>query len=141
MDKGRRTSSSKNWFGSCSSRVDANVVTYVADVDPIYIEEGDHLNNSDDAIIKLDDDADASINSIASDSSTDNDTTLADKQKEEKTRSAVCTRRTEQNNVSSAEEFRLAPEVVVCVRQDPIAYAGTDRHGTLTRMEKQLSFY
>ena len=63
------TRSSKNRFGSCSSRVDANVVTYDADVDQVDIDEEQHLNNSGNAIIDSDDDDDAGIFSIVNDSS------------------------------------------------------------------------
>ena len=125
MVKGGGTRSSKNHSGSCSSRDDANVVTYDADVDvdQVDIEEEDHLNNSVIAIIESHDDDDAGIFSIANDCSSDDDDTLADEQKEERTLSAVCTRRTEQNNVSSAEGFLLAREAVVRFVQDSIAHA------------------
>ena len=86
------TRSSKNRSGSRSSRVDAIVVTYDADVDQVYIEEDGHLNISDDAIIESDDDDDAGIFSIANEYSSEDDNTLADKQKEERTLSAVRTR-------------------------------------------------
>ena len=81
---GRKDCSSKNRSGSCSSRVDANVVTYDADVDQVDIEEEDHLNNGDDAIIESDDDDDAGIFSIANDYSSEDDDTLDDELKEEK---------------------------------------------------------
>ena len=74
---------SKNRSGSCSSRVDANVVTYDADVDQVDIEEEDHLNNSDEAINESDDDADVGIFSIGNDYSSEDDDTLADEQKED----------------------------------------------------------
>ena len=105
---GEGTRSSKNRSGSFSSRVDANVVSYDADVDQVDIEEEDHLNNSNDSIIESDDDDDAGIFSIANDYSSEDDDTLAGEHKEERTLSAVRTRRTEQNNVSSAEGFLLA---------------------------------
>ena len=59
--------SSKNRSGSCASRVDANAVTYDADIDQVDIEEEYHLNNSNDANIDSDDDDDADIFSIADD--------------------------------------------------------------------------
>ena len=68
----------QNRSGSCSLRVDANVVTYDADVDQVDIEKDGHLNISDDAIIELDDDEDAGIFIIANDYSNENDDTLAD---------------------------------------------------------------
>ena len=123
MDKGGGTRSSKNRSGSCSSRVDANVVTYDADVDHVDIEEYDHLNNSDDAIIESDDDDDAGIFSIANDYSSEEDDVLADEQKEERTLSAVRTKRTDRNNAVSAERFLLAREAVVRFVQDSIAHA------------------
>ena len=123
MDKGGGTRSSKNRSGSCSSRVDANVVTYDADVDQVDIDEEDHLNNSGNAITDSDDDDDAGIFSIANDYPSEDDTILADEQKEESTLSAVRTRRTEQNNTESAEGFLLAREAVVRFVQDSIAYA------------------
>ena len=90
--RGVRTRSRKKRSGSCSSRVDANVITYDADVDQVYIEEDGHLNISDDAIIESDDDDDAGIFSIANDYSSEDDDTIADEQKEERTLSAVRTR-------------------------------------------------
>ena len=66
MDKGGGTLSSKNRSGFCSPRVDANVVAYDAD-DQVDIDKEDHLNNSDNSIIDLDDDDDAGIFSIAND--------------------------------------------------------------------------
>ena len=69
--------------------VDTNVVTYNADVDQkVDIEDEDHLNNSDDAIIESDGNDDASIFSIANDYYNEDDDTLADKLKEENTLSA-----------------------------------------------------
>ena len=59
--------------------VDTNVVTYNADVDQkVDIEDEDHLNNSDDAIIESDGNDDASIFSIANDYYNEDDDTLAD---------------------------------------------------------------
>ena len=94
MDKGRGTCSSKNCSGSCLSRVDANVVTYDADVNLVDIEEKDHLNNSDDVIIEPDDNEYAGLFSIANDDSSEDDDTLADEQKEIKPLSSVRTTRT-----------------------------------------------
>ena len=54
---------------------------------------------------------------------------------------AVRTRRTEQNNVSSAEGFLLALEAVVRFVQDSIAHAVDRQNGTLTRMEEQMFFH
>ena len=65
--RGGGTRSIKNRSGSCSLRVDDNVVTYDADVDQFDIEEEGHPNNSDEAIMDSDDDDDAVINSIAND--------------------------------------------------------------------------
>ena len=91
----RGASSNKTRSKYCSSCFDGNVVTYDADVDQVDIEEDDHLNNSDNAIIDSDnDDEDAGIFSIANDYLSEDDDTLADQQKEESTLSAVCTRRT-----------------------------------------------
>ena len=95
---------------------------YDADVDQVDIEEEDHLNNSDDAIIESDHDDDAGIFSIDNDSSREADGTLADEQKEEMTLSAVRTRRTGQNNVTSAEGFLMAREAVFRFVQDSIAH-------------------
>ena len=78
MDKEEGNRSIKNRSDSCSSRVDATVVTYNADVDQVDIDEDDHLNNSDDTTIKSDDDDDAGIISIANDYSSEDDDTLAD---------------------------------------------------------------
>ena len=105
------------------SRADANVATYDADVDQVDIDEEDHLNNIDNAIFDLDDDDDAGIFSIVNDYSSEDDTILADEQKEESTLSAFRTRRAEQNNTESAEGFLLAREAVVCLVQDSITYA------------------
>ena len=58
---------SKNRSGSSSSRVDANIVTYDADVGQVITEEEDHRNKSDDAITESDDDDDAGIFSIPND--------------------------------------------------------------------------
>ena len=51
------------------------------------------------------------------------DDILADEQEEERTLSAVLTRRTEQNNVSPAEGFLLDREAVVRFVQDSFAHA------------------
>ena len=59
-----------------------NVVTYDADVDQVDIEEEDHLNNRDDAIIELDDEDDDGNFSIANDYTNEDNDTLADEQKE-----------------------------------------------------------
>ena len=114
MDKGRGSRSSKNRSGSCSSRVDANVVTYDADVDQVDI---------DDAIIVSDDDDNAGIYRIANDYSSEDDDPFADEEKDKSNLSAFRTRRTEQNNVGSAEGFLLAREAVVRFVQDSIAHA------------------
>ena len=95
MDNGGGNRSIKNRSGSCSSCIDANVVTYDADVDQVNTDEDDHLNNHDDAIIESDDD-DAGIFRIAHDYSSEYDYALADEQKEEINLSADCTRQTEQ---------------------------------------------
>ena len=119
--RGGGTRSSKNRSVSCSSRVDANVVTCDADVDQVDINEEHHLSNSDNAIIDSDDDA--GIFSIANNYLSEDDTILADEQKEESTLSAVRTRRTELNNAESAEGFLLAREAVVRFVHDSITYA------------------
>ena len=105
MDKGGGTRSSKNRSGSCSSRVDANVITNDADIYQVDIEKDGHRNNSDDAIIESDDNDYAGIFNIANDYSSEDDDTLADDQKEERTLSAVCTRRTEQNMSRQQKDF------------------------------------
>ena len=122
MDKGGGTRPSKHRSGSCSSLADANVVTYDVDVDQIDVEE-DHLHNNNEVISGSDDDDDAGIFSSANGYSSEDEDTLADEQKEERTLSTVRTRRTEQTKASSAEEFLLAREAVVRLVQDSIAYA------------------
>ena len=77
MDKGGGTRSSKNRSGSCSSRADANVVTYDADVDQVGTDEEDHLNNSGNAMIDSDDNDDAGIFSIVNDYSSEEKDNLA----------------------------------------------------------------
>ena len=139
MDKGGARSS-KNRSGSCSSRVDANVVTYDADVDQVDIEEDGYLNNSDDAIIESDDEDDSGIFSIANDYSSEDDDTLADEQKEERTLTAVRTRRTEQNNDSPAEGFLLAQKTVIRFVQGSIAHAVDRQKRNAARMEEQMFF-
>ncbi|CAI5745402.1 unnamed protein product [Peronospora destructor] len=119
-NSGGGTRSSKNRFGSCSSRVDANVVTYDADVDQVDIDEEDHLNNSDDAIIDSDDDDDAGIFSIVNDYASEEEDNLAE---EENNLLAVRTKRTERQNKESAENFLLTREAVVRFVQDSIANA------------------
>ena len=123
MDEGGGTRSSKNLFGSCLSRVDANVVTYDADIDQVEEEEEVHLNKCDGVIITSDDDDDAGSFSIANDYSSKNDDTLANEQKEEMNLSAARTRRTGQNKISSAEGFMLAREAVDYFVHDFIAHA------------------
>ena len=98
-----RTRTSKSSSGSCSSRAEVRVGTCDADVDKDSIGEEGRLNNSDYAISKSDDEDDAIILNIANDYSSENDDTLADEREEERTLSAVRTRRTEQKNVSSAK--------------------------------------
>ena len=120
MDKGGRTRSSENRSGSYSSRVDANVVTYDADVDNVDIDEEHHLNNSGNAITDSDDDDDAGIFSIVNDSSSEEDENLAE---EEKTLLAVRTKRTDKQNKESAENFLMTREAVVRFVQDSIANA------------------
>ena len=112
MVKGGGTRSSKNRSISRSLRVNANVVTYDADVDQVDIKEDDHLNNSDEAIIESDDDDDAGIPSITNKYSSDNDELLADEHKEINTLSSVRTKQTGRNNISSAERLLLAREAV-----------------------------
>ena len=90
--------SCKTSSGSCSSRVDAKVITYDADVHQVDIEEEDPFNNSDGSIIESDDDTDAGIFSITNDYSSDDNDTLADEKKEKRSLSAVRTSQTEQNN-------------------------------------------
>ena len=136
--RGGGTRSSKNRFGSCSSRVDANVVTYDADVDQVDIDEESHFNNSDNAIIDSDDDDDAGIFSIVNDSSSEEDENLAE---EEKTLLAVRTKRTDIQNKESAENFLLTREAVVRFVQDSIEMQWTVRNGTQTRMEEQMFFH
>ena len=140
MDKGGARSS-KNRSGSCSSRVDANVVTYDADVDQVDIEEDDHLNNSDDAIIESDDDDDAGIFSIANDCSSEDDDTLADEQKEEELflQLALC----ELNKTMSRQQNDfcwLEKQWSVSCRT-PSLTRWTGRKGTLKRMEEQMFFH
>ena len=82
MDKGGGTRSRKYRSGSCSSRADADVVTYDAYVDQVDIEEEDYINNSDGAIIESDYNDDAGIFSITNDYSSEDDDTLAAEQEE-----------------------------------------------------------
>ena len=70
----------QNRSGSYSLRVDANVVTYDANVDQVDIDEEAHSNNCDDAIIMSNDDA--GIFGIASNFSAKKNDILADGQKE-----------------------------------------------------------
>ena len=79
--RGGGTRSSKNRFGSLQSRVDANVVTYDSDVGQVDIDEENHINNSDNAIIDSDDDDDAGIFSIVHDCSSEEDDNLAEEEK------------------------------------------------------------
>ena len=113
MDKGEGLALSKTVLALSHHVTTLNVVTYDADVDQVDIEEEDHLNNRDDAIIESGDDYDAGIFSIAKDYSSKDYDTLTDEQKEEMTLSTVCTRQTEQNNILSAEGFVLARDAVV----------------------------
>ena len=99
MDKGYGARSSKNRSGSCSSRVDTNVVTFDADVDQVDIDEENHLNNSGSAIIDSDNDDDAGIFSIVNDCSSKEEDNLAE---EEKNLLAVSTKRTDKQNKESA---------------------------------------
>ena len=120
MVEGGRDSLEQNRFGSCSSRVDANAVTYDADVDNLDIEEEHHPNYSGSAIIDSDDADDAGIFSIINDNASEREDTLAD---EESNLLAVRTRRTERQNNESAENFLLTREAVVRFVQDSIANA------------------
>ena len=139
MDKGGGTRSRKNRSGSCSSRVDANFVTYDADVDQVDIDEEDHLNNSDNAIIDSDDDDDAGISSIVNDYPSEDDTILADEQKEESTLSAVRTRRTEQITSQQKDFCWLAKQWSVSYRI-PSLTRWTVRNVTLTSMKGKSTF-
>ena len=65
---------------------------YDADVDQVDIEGEDHLNNCDDAINESDDNDDAGVFLIANDYSSEDDDTLDDEQKEERTLPAVLTK-------------------------------------------------
>ena len=82
----------KKRSGSFSLGVDAYVVMYDADVDQVDIEGEDHLNNCDDAINESDDNDDAGVFLIANDYSSEDDDTLDDEQKEERTLPAVLTK-------------------------------------------------
>ena len=75
------------------------------------------------AIIESDDEDDANIFSITNDYCSEGDETLANKQKEEWTLSAIPTRRTKHNNVSSAEGFLLSRELVVRFVRNSISHA------------------
>ena len=83
QDRGKSITCEKNWFGSCSIRVDANLFTYDAGVDKFDIEE-DHPNSNDDTNIESDDDEDAGISSIANDCSSEDEDTLDDDNKYER---------------------------------------------------------
>ena len=92
LRKGRNRSS-KNRFGSCSSRTITHANTFDADVDNIDIEKIE-FNSGDDAAATSDNDDDAGIFSIVNGNASEREDTLAE---EENDLLAVRTKRTEKH--------------------------------------------
>ena len=111
--------SSKNRFGSCSSRIIAHTDTFDLDVDIVDINEVD-LSSSNDAAATSYTDDDCGLFSIVKDYASEEEKDIAE---EENNLLAVRTKRTESHNDDSVDNFLLTPEEVVRFVQDHISNA------------------
>ena len=95
-------------FASCSSRINARIDTFEADVDNVDIDVVDLSSNDDVAALPYSDE-DTEKLSIVNDHTSEGVDTLAD---EKKDLQAVRTKRTERHNNESAERIMLTQEAV-----------------------------